>query len=319
MNIINILRYYSNIITSSYKRTKIIKYDSHTYSDYFNKERKYAGSVVHTCDDSNVYIAKCITSNKPLMVARYGSTELYTMEVFDLKLSFKYDNAVNRICKVSGFFPNSELEVNKFKDALIDASKEVDVIAIWNMFMEEHYIKKYMSNAYITQLRFLEPWFSSNPWTSALKGKKVLVIHPFSETLKKQYLKREYLFDNPQILPEFELHVVKAVQTIADEKDDRFNDWFEALDWMYEEAMKVDFDIALIGCGAYGMPLAAMIKKAGKQAIHMGGVLQILFGIKGKRWNDDPVVSKLYNEYWVNPSENETPVKAKSVEDGCYW
>lgn len=319
MNIINIIRYYSNIISSSYKRTKIIKYDSHTYSEYFNKERKYANSIVHTCDNANAYIAKCITSNQPFMVARYGSTELYTMEVFDLKLSFKYDNAVNRICEVSGFFPCENSEVDKFKDALIDASKEVNVIAIWNMFMEESYIKKYMKNVYITQLRFLEPWFSNNPWTSALKGKKVLVIHPFSETIQKQYLKRKYLFDNPQILPEFDLYVLKAVQTIADEKDDRFENWFEALDWMYEEAMKIDFDVALIGCGAYGMPLAALIKKAGKQAIHMGGVLQILFGIKGKRWNDDPVVSKLYNEYWVNPSKNETPVKAKNVEEGCYW
>ena len=145
------------------------------------------------------------------------------------------------------------------------------------------------------------------------------MIHPFSETIQKQYLKRKYLFDNPQILPEFDLYVLKAVQTIADEKDDRFENWFEALDWMYEEAMKIDFDVALIGCGAYGMPLAALIKKAGKQAIHMGGVLQILFGIKGKRWNDDPVVSKLYNEYWVNPSKNETPVKAKNIEEGCYW
>lgn len=31
----------------------------------------------------------------------------------------------------------------------------------------------------------------------------------------------------------------------------RFNDWFEALDYMVEEALKIPFDIALIGCGAY--------------------------------------------------------------------
>ena len=45
--------------------------------------------------------------------------------------------------------------------------------------------------------------------------------------------------------------------------------------------MKFDFDVALIGCGAYGFPLAAKLKTAGKQAIHLGGVLQALFGIKG--------------------------------------
>lgn len=48
----------------------------------------------------------------------------------------------------------------------------------------------------------------------------------------------------------------------------------------------VDYDIVLLGCGAYGFPLAAYAKRRGKQAIHMGGSLQLLFGIKGKRWED---------------------------------
>ena len=62
-------------------------------------------------------------------------------------------------------------------------------------------------------------------------------------------------------MPEFELKTLKAVQTIAGEKDERFSTWFEALEYMFEETMKIDFDIAIIGCGAYGMPLAAKLKK----------------------------------------------------------
>ena len=53
---------------------------------------------------------------------------------------------------------------------------------------------------------------------------------------------------------------------------------------MVKEIEKKDFDIALIGAGAYGMPLAYKIKKMGKKAIHIGGSLQCLFGIKGSRW-----------------------------------
>ena len=53
---------------------------------------------------------------------------------------------------------------------------------------------------------------------------------------------------------------------------------------MYTEAVKIDFDTAIIGCGAYGFPLAAKLKAAGKQAFHMGGATQLLFGIKGSRW-----------------------------------
>lgn len=88
---------------------------------------------------------------------------------------------------------------------------------------------------------------------------------------------------------------------------------------MYEEAMKIDFDVAILGCGAYGLPLAARLKRAGKQAIHLGGTVQILFGIKGKRWDTDSLTNHLYNEHWVRPLPEETPAAAKSVESGCYW
>ena len=50
---------------------------------------------------------------------------------------------------------------------------------------------------------------------------------------------------------------------------------------MKSQMDQTDYDIALIGCGAYGFPLAAHAKRMGKQAIHMGGSLQLLFGIRG--------------------------------------
>ena len=88
---------------------------------------------------------------------------------------------------------------------------------------------------------------------------------------------------------------------------------------MKNQILKKDFDIALIGCGAYGFPLAAHVKRIGKQAIHLGGSLQILFGIKGKRWDNHPVISKLYNEHWIRPRVEDKPNKAHLVEDACYW
>lgn len=43
---------------------------------------------------------------------------------------------------------------------------------------------------------------------------KVLVIHPFEDTIKSQYQKREKLFPGTDILPEFELKTLKAVREI---------------------------------------------------------------------------------------------------------
>ena len=65
--------------------------------------------------------------------------------------------------------------------------------------------------------------------------------------------------------------------------------------------------------------MAASLKCAGKQAIHLGGVTQILFGIKGKRWIENPRDKIPFNDSWVYPKLSETPEKKDIVEAGCYW
>ena len=123
-------------------------------------------------------------------------------------------------------------------------------------------------------------------------------------------------------MPSFKLHVLKAVQSVSGTNN--FKDWFDALEYMKKEMDKINYEIVLIGCGAYGFPLAAHAKRMGKKAIHIGGSLQLFFGIKGKRWesegykNSQNDYSTLFNDHWIRPSE-ETPRTAKDVENSCYW
>ena len=79
------------------------------------------------------------------------------------------------------------------------------------------------------------------------------------------------------------------------------------------------FDVAIVGCGSYGMPLAARIKGLGKQVIHLAGATQILFGIRGARWDARPYMQKFFNENWTRPSATERPKNADLVEGACYW
>jgi glycine/D-amino acid oxidase-like deaminating enzyme len=81
----------------------------------------------------------------------------------------------------------------------------------------------------------------------------------------------------------------------------------------------VDYDVCIIGAGSYGLPLAAHAKRRGKIAVHMGGATQILFGIKGRRWDGHAEISQLYNDAWVRPKTTEVPRAACDVEGGCYW
>lgn len=150
------------------------------------------------------------------------------------------------------------------------------------------------------------------------------MIHPFVNTIKYQYEhNREKLFENPDCLPEFELKLLRAVQDkkISNDPYDQYDTWFDAYRFLCGEVDNEDFDVALLGCGAYGMPLANYIKNKGKQAIHIGGAVQFMFGIKNKRadTDEDPAVRNVYNDYWIRTLPEDTPQGFMKIEDGCYW
>jgi Uncharacterized NAD(FAD)-dependent dehydrogenases len=221
----------------------------------------------------------------------------------------------------AGFFPVDDVSLDAFAEMYLDSLKEVDVMGVWFNKYEDVICNTSCRDAELVELSCLEPFRFTNPWSGLLAGKKVLVIHPFVESIRKQYAeKRQLLFSSPDVLPDFELKTLKAVQSIACSKVD-FATWFDAYRHMCNEMEKIDFDICLIGAGAYGLPLAAFAKKLGKQAIHLGGVTQILFGIKGRRWEREYAdsIAKLFNEHWSRPLGSETPANISKIDKGCYW
>ena len=313
------LKYY---IKSKYQGRKV---SSDNIRTYIKEHIMIANEKIQTAEEINIYIRNLILSGKPFLAGRFGATELSCVRPFDFEVSSKYDKVLSQMKMWSGFFPSEKEMGFNFKNLMMKSIPSADVMGIWMLPFEEYYLNKYgKTDLKTTYLFDLEPWSSpENPWSAALKGKKVLVIHPFAETIKFQYQNRVNLFPGTEILPEFELKILKAVQTVAGTKDDRFDSWFDALDWMYQEAIKIDFDVAIIGCGAYGFPLAAKLKQVGKQAIHLGGATQLLFGIKGKRWDEKTgtyeYVQKFFNDAWVYPSDEDKPKAANKVEGGCYW
>lgn len=286
--------------------------------------KHFAGKRIMDCGETQKAIRELIASGKPCCIARLGGNELFSMSCYEFGIDIKKEKAIDQLCTWSGFFPNDTSLGHRYNACMREACSQMDLLGISVARFEEYYIRKYApKDVKITRIYDLEPWkMPNNPWSDVLAGKKVLVIHPWTETIRAQYAKREKLFENTEVLPAFELKTLKAVQTIAGEKDDRFETWFEALEWMYQETLKIDFDIAIIGCGAYGFPLAAKLKKAGKQAFHLGGATQLMFGIKGKRWVEHKTfayVQALFNDAWIYPSEHDKPRNLKKVEDGCYW
>lgn len=289
-------------------------------------KKKVEYNNVSYLDDlhANRWLADKICSGDPFMAGRFGSGEMRafrrTLEVqWGIKKEIP-EETLDSLCINAGFFPRDRERVMEFGKVMAEASKQVDLIATWQgLVMEDYVYDTYLPQATQCFLSGLEPFFVDEPWTRALAGKKVLVIHPFEETILSQYGKRKEIFPNKEILPEFTLMTVKAVQSIGGAGAPQFTDWFEALDHMATEALEKDFDVAIIGCGAYGFPLAARLKAAGKQAIHMGGASQLLFGIRGKRWEDREDYRVIMNDAWCRPGESEKPASASKVENSCYW
>lgn len=285
-------------------------------------EPRFKRSVLSE-EAGNKRLFELISGGKPFAATRFGGTETKTIaDVLYTRAGGKFggvnDRTLQRIMELSGFFPADRKALEQFVELYMECCPDIDMLGIWNILLQSYLADECVTNAQLSELRMFEPYYFEHPWTKALEGKKVVVIHPFAETIESQYKRREKLFENKEILPIFELRTVKAVQTLAGNKCEH-ETWFDALEWMYQETMKEDFDVALIGCGAYGLPLAVKLKRAGKQAVHVGGSLQLFFGIKGNRWDNHEIIGKLYNEYWVRPSESETIKKADVVEGSCYW
>ena len=270
-------------------------------------------------EEGNQLIKKHLIDNKVFAFGRVCSSEVLATNSFDDGREI-YSDTISMLQNNAGVYGNS---IKDFCREYLEGIKCSDIHVYWAMegikLAQNKLFSKYCPNATIVDSRTVEPFYFKDSWANGLKGKKVLVISPFAESIKRQYENRLLIWPN-ELLPEFDLIPYKAVQSIGGIGP--HSSWFESLNVMKEEISKLDFDVVLLGCGGYGMPLISHIKNVlNKSAIYVGGGLQILFGIKGLRWDSHPEISSFYNEHWVRPNDNEKPkgMSRMNNEPSTYW
>lgn len=279
---------------------------------------KYRGVPVLEAQAGNDLARQAIQRGGPFLFARCGATEMRTVADWQQNGGHFADRTRQEIRALSGVFPTNDDTLGRFCERYVACAQSADLLALWDVGAEREVIRGCRGTTF-AKLRALEPYYHQNPWSSALAGKKVLVVHPFKDTILRQYARREALFPGTAILPEFaSLTVIRAVQGLAGQETG-YVSWFDALDAMARQMDAADYEVAIIGAGAYGLPLAAHARDTGHTAIQMSGATQLLFGIKGKRWDDHPIISTLYNDAWVRPAENEGIPNREAVEGGSYW
>lgn len=277
-----------------------------------------AAIITQSTSATQLLITSALNNKEPFFAGRLGWLEGYAVNQADIKGSPSKE-IISKLRTNAGLFPECSETFKYFYLKYNDALKHVDLLALMRTDAETNLLKRRKSPKLYCELPDLEPYFHSTPWSSALAGLNVLIIHPFARSIESQYnSSRKKLFDNPKVLPEFSLKTIISPQTIGDSTNG-FKSWPEAFESLCVKVKSFDYDVAIIGCGAYGFPLGAFVKSMGKVAIHLGGATQLLFGVSGKRWRDNPLFDGIINENWITPFKSERPPGWESIEGGCYW
>lgn len=284
-------------------------------------------------EDSVDYIRKGILSGRPFMAGKIGTGDNETMlryvDIHDkesvvlktLKLfvgqrrPFWWDNSIRAgICVCAGVFPSDVKSIEEFCRIYETYIPEMDAFgscADGETRIHDRYCPKAVPVAW----KSLFPIFKGVSWFDALKGKRVLVVHPYVKSIATQYQKGKSVeFHKGQgLLPESELIQYCPVNSIGGKNND-FACWGDALQHMIDDVSNIDFDVALVGCGVYGVPLSIHIKRMGKVAIHTGGSTQLIFGIKARAYD----TWGLYNDNWIRPLQEDIPGNMKLIENGRF-
>jgi hypothetical protein len=282
------------------------------------------------------FIEKC----EPFSCIRLGNTENYILNnLYSDQLVpewwFSY------FCNVAGVFP---IDINFYKNQYIpsnlNAIKNSDIVG-WVPITQVDPLEKFEKEVLrdkvcFTDLDFLDPCYLveyEEPWTSKLAGKKVLVVSPHHDSIFKQWKNKQNVWGNKvdKILP-FELvDVIKSphppqIEGGSLEVDGKeLSSWFQVEKYLENQISKYDFDLLIVGAGAYAPPLCSFAKSMGKMAINPGGATQLFFGIYGKRWTTEgnfPTHVKYFNDDWIYPLTEDKPKNfsvVESMEGNCYW
>lgn len=279
----------------------------------------------------NALLFELVSTGRPFAAGKIGDTELEVLLKYDAARgdtrSF-FDAVAHRGHELdflhlnSGVFPKTRDVVARWAEVYLDALSQLDLLGVWYNSGEDDVIHKYAAGAALTADIALEPYYHHPPWTRGLRGKRVLVVTPFAGSIQQQWRRQggEQLFPgNPEVMPSFELSVIRSPFS-AGLAPPTHKDWHVALADLQEQMANSDWDIAIVGAGAYSIPLCAHARtKLGRAAVHLGGATQLLFGVRGRRWESHEFIRTLFNEWWIRPLAGETPSGHWRNDGGAYW
>jgi len=259
------------------------------------------------------------------MAGKLGTTELLALEFSDRRLkpawpkTASWQRAMQRLHIDSGVFPPIRRQFDEFLGTYRKAAGILDAVCAWQTdpFLrdyEEMFLTLHCPRAIRVSLMAI-----STEILGEIAERRWLVVSPFVRTMEGQASRLAEVHRGrtwaARLAGAEKRCTFLRCPTFSYLEKSPFANWTEGLERLAEDALRQDFEVALIGAGAWSLPLAARLKQAGRVAIHLGGETQLVFGIKGQRWEGYDI----YNEHWVRPLPEETPAGFLQKENGCYW
>jgi hypothetical protein len=236
----------------------------------------------------------------------------------------------------AGIFPATAASIDAWCKAYTGALHDLTGLAagwykpVWHL--EDSFLRKFAPQAFRTPLRSLEPYYHAcqDRWTHHLKGRRVAVVSSFTATIEKQIrggrLARVWGESEAEGLaaPDISWSFVRTGYSPVTALGycgwpAGVVDWQGAVAYTVAKVLESGAEIALVGCGGIGMLIGSELRRHGVSVLVLGGAIQVLFGLKGKRWETHSVISKFWNDAWRWPAADEIPGGARFVEGGCYW
>tara|TARA_R110001599_G_scaffold5563_4_gene27888 strand:- start:1277 stop:2077 length:801 start_codon:yes stop_codon:yes gene_type:complete len=251
-----------------------------------------------------------LINKKGISIIRMGYSEI-------TNLLFSPEKPNNYLINNAGFNGNDK-DFKKWKNdynkALYNADYNLHVISCSSFSITGDYLIKL--NLYIPTLPYLEILEVWLMYMKAFKkaNKKIGIICGFSDEFEKKYKNIKNIFPNDDI-SNMNLTFIKTPNGCGNEKI-TYIKTIDDIKHKINNSQKCD--IYLIASGAYGLPICNYIKELGSNSLYIGGILQLLFGLKGSRWDNRPELSKYYNKHWSYP--NFKPKNYKLIENkNNYW
>ncbi len=155
-----------------------------------------------------------------------------------------------------------------------------------------------------------------NVFGAALEGKRVLVVSPFAESIETNFHRRASFFKNYDY-PDFTLAVCNVPITYAGLPAEFYPDadWFDTVERLKRSVSEIQFDIALLSCGSYALPIGRYIcEELGRKSVYVGGVLQLFFGVTGRRYAGNQFFENQMNlDSFIYPLEGERYLRHVSI------